>query len=229
MPHILPRHLIQVAGVTDLEEAHILMQARVDWLGFPLRLDVHTPDVSDEEAAVIIGAVDKPQRAVLITYLKTADDIAELAEAVGAPIVQIHGTISPAELQKLRAEHPQLVLVKSLVIRDGDRFTAHESVVDVLAQHVDAFITDTFDPISGASGATGQTHDWAISRQLVECSPRPVILAGGLTPDNVAAAIGAVRPAGVDVHTGVEDSNGRKSAERVIAFVSAAKAAFKAL
>jgi phosphoribosylanthranilate isomerase len=92
---------------------------------------------------------------------------------------------------------------------------------------VDAYITDTFDPETGASGATGKTHDWRVSRRVVGQSPRPVILAGGLTPANVRDAILAVRPAGVDAHTGLEDASGRKSGEKVKKFVGGAREAFR--
>jgi phosphoribosylanthranilate isomerase len=94
---------------------------------------------------------------------------------------------------------------------------------------VDAYITDTFDPRTGACGATGKTHDWRLSRQLVRYSPLPVILAGGLTAENVRAAILAVRPAGVDAHTGLEDVSGRKSQEKVKQFVSEAQEAFRVI
>lgn len=92
---------------------------------------------------------------------------------------------------------------------------------------MDAYITDTFDAETRASGATGKTHDWKVSRQLVQQSPWPVILAGGLSPDNVQEAILEVRPAGVDAHTGLEDGSGRKSEEKVRRFVVEAKEAFR--
>jgi phosphoribosylanthranilate isomerase len=102
-------------------------------------------------------------------------------------------------------------------------------MMDELSEFVDAFITDTFDPKTGASGATGITHDWSVSHRLVERSDRPVILAGGLTPENVRKAILAVNPAGVDSHTGVEDAAGRKSREKVEKFVTEAQAAYRKL
>ncbi len=81
-------------------------------------------------------------------------------------------------------------------------------------------------PETGACGATGKTHNWDISRRLVPFSPKPVILAGGLNPDNVREAIQYIRPAGVDVHTGVESSNGRKAPHLVRKFVAEARDAF---
>jgi phosphoribosylanthranilate isomerase len=94
---------------------------------------------------------------------------------------------------------------------------------------VDAFITDTFDPETGASGATGKTHDWEVSRKLVKMSARPVILAGGLNPANVRQAIYAVNPAGVDAHGGVEHPDGKKDRELVDTFVREATDAFASL
>jgi phosphoribosylanthranilate isomerase len=119
-------------------------------------------------------------------------------------------------------------VIKSLVVGLRDP-AALEVEAERLAPWVDAFITDTFDPATGATGATGRTHDWSVSRRLVECLPRPVVLAGGLTPENVAEAIRQVRPAGVDSHTGVEGADGRKSRDKVMRFVAAARAAFAAL
>jgi phosphoribosylanthranilate isomerase len=77
--------------------------------------------------------------------------------------------------------------------------------------------------------ALGATHDWRVSRHLVELADRPVILAGGLTPENVKRAILEVRPGGVDSHTGSEDASGRKSREKVTKFLSQANEAFEFL
>lgn len=94
---------------------------------------------------------------------------------------------------------------------------------------VDAFITDTFDPRTGACGATGLTHDWTISRVLSQELIKPLILAGGLNPINVYGAIREVGPVAVDSHTGVEGPGGEKSSELVTRFLSEAKRAFNAI
>ncbi|MFZ0390218.1 MAG: phosphoribosylanthranilate isomerase, partial [Calditrichia bacterium] len=83
-----------------------------------------------------------------------------------------------------------------------------------------------YDVKSGASGATGKTHDWEISRRLREISPLPLILAGGLNQKNVSEAIRQVQPAGVDVHTGVENSQGLKDEKRLQQFVRESRRAF---
>lgn len=219
------RGIIQIAGIIDRDEADMLIEESVDWIGFPLRLTVNREDISEEHAAEIIGSLAYPTRGVLITYLRTADAILALCRKLGAMTVQLHGDTPLAETARLKTIAPDLRMLKSLVVRSGN-FEALKSIVSQYADSVDGFITDTFDPDTGACGATGKTHDWGVSRRLVELSTRPVILAGGLTPDNVRQAILHVQPAGVDAHTGVEGPDGRKDRGKIRRFVAEARAAF---
>ena len=223
--NMLDKNLIQIAGVIDAVEAQMLQQCGVRYLGFPLRLPVHREDLTEQEAAAIIKRLTPPVFGVAITYLYQATEIAAFCHALGARIVQLHGDIEHAELMRLKTLDPKLIVLKSLVIGMRDQ-KALEATLRELSPFVDAFITDTFDTKTGASGATGKTHDWRVSRRLVELADRPIILAGGLTPENVKSAILEVGPAGVDSHTGVEDSTGRKSREKVERFVSEANEAF---
>lgn len=219
---------IQVAGVRDLDEARRLLDCGVRYLGFPLRLPVNVEDLPEADAAEIIRSIRPPCYGVAITYQDKADDIADFMDYLGASIVQLHGEIDIEQLRNLRRLRPELGVIKSLVVGEHpERELA--AMARRLGEYADAFITDTYDPVTGASGATGKTHDWAVSRRLVELAPKPVILAGGLTPENVREAILAVRPAGVDAHTGVEDATGRKDAARVRRFVSEARAGFELL
>jgi len=223
---MLEEKLIQIAGVIDAAEAQMLQQCGIRYLGFPLRLPVHREDLTEQEAAAIIKSLAPPVFGVLITYLHEASEIAAFCHALGARIVQLHGDIERDELKRLKTLDPNLTVIKSLVIGMHED-TALEALVSTLSPFVDAFITDTFDPKTGASGATGKTHDWRVSRHLVELADKPVIPAGGLNPENVKRAILEVRPAGVDSHTGVEDSTGRKSREKVRKFLSEANEAFE--
>ena len=218
--------LIQIAGVRDGAEARLLMEVGVRWLGFPLRLTVNAEDLTEAEAGEIIRSLPAGFRGVLITYLSHADEVLAFCGQLGARVVQLHGDIAVDELREIRRRDPGLTVFKSLVVRAGNE-DALCRMVAATAPHVDAYITDTFNPATGQEGATGLAHDWSISRRLVERSPRPVILAGGLNPQNVADAIRAVRPAGVDSHTGVEDPDGRKSAEKVRRFVEESLRAFR--
>jgi phosphoribosylanthranilate isomerase len=217
---------IQIAGIRSRAEAKLLEECGVGYLGFPLRLAVHAEDASEAEVARMVAEITPPAQGVMITYLDDPEAIAALCGTLGFGIVQLHSDIRGAALDRLRALDPDLTIVKSLVVGRKDPSALEADVLE-FSPRVDAFLTDTYDPASGASGATGKTHDWRISRRLVEISSRPVILAGGLTPENVAAAIREVRPAGVDSHTGVEDASGAKSRERVVRFVREAMEQFR--
>jgi len=129
------------------------------------------------------------------------------------------------ELERTKLLRPGLEIIKSLVVAENN-YPELERTVDTLSAFVDAFITDTFDPATGAEGATGKTHDWNISRKLVEISPKPVIIAGGLNHTNVKQAILEIHPAGVDAHTGVESKDGRKNYDMVKKFVNESKEGF---
>lgn len=218
-----PRGLIQVAGVRDHEEAEMLLSEGVDVLGIPLHLPVHQPDMSEREAARM--AEDFPGRCCCITYLNTASALLAAGDRLPMPFFQIHGPIARSELAAFRKARSDLFLIKSLVLGqqplDELLSTAHR-----LAPMVDAFLTDTFDPQTGAEGATGRVHDWNHSRRLAQELPKPLLLAGGLNPSNVAAALQAVQPAGVDSHTGLENPDGSKNADRVRRFVQIARGHF---
>lgn len=214
--------LVQVAGIRDLDEAHMLLDCGADLLGFPLRLPVHAPDTSEALARQIIDGLETAV-CVLVTYEEDPDRLVDLCRFLNVGTVQMHADVPPQILARIKTRSV-LRIVKSYVV--GRETMAPEQFVQAYAPHCDAFITDTFDPASGASGATGRVHDWTISAELVRVSLRPVILAGGLTPANVRQAIRTVCPAAVDVHTGVENPDGSKNPELVRAFVREARAGF---
>jgi phosphoribosylanthranilate isomerase len=161
----------------------------------------------------------------LITYLNRVAAILELCHSLSVNMVQLHGETELEQIQLLKQRAPQLRIIKSLIVRGGNS----DALIDEVRRYeasVDSFITDTFDPETGASGATGRVHDWEISRRLMASSARPLILAGGLNAGNVRQAIRTVRPAGVDVHTGIEGHDGRKRYDLTRRFVEEAQVCF---
>lgn len=222
------KEVIQIAGIIDRGEAEMLLECGADLLGFPLRLAVHREDLSEAAAAEIIRCLPDPSRAVLITYLDNAGEIVEFCAELGVGIVQLHGPVAVSELRRLRKIQPNLRIVKSLVVHENNRRQLLREMEE-FSLLVDAFLTDTYDPESRASGATGKVHDWRISRELAEHSPKPLILAGGLTPENVYEAVRYVKPDGVDAHTGVEAPNGSKDRQKVLRFIAEARRAFSQL
>jgi len=162
---------------------------------------------------------------MLITYSSAAEEIARLYRKLGAHGAQLHGAIAVDEVQRLKSLSNGIFVVKTLAARDGALAALIEEM-SLFEKSVDAFLIDTYDAETGKWGATGKTHDWSLSRSLVESAKRPVVLAGGLRPENVGGAIEMVRPWGVDVHTGVEDRQGRKDRALVERFIASARSAF---
>lgn len=225
MRNLSNKNIIQIAGIIDEAEARMVLEAGATHLGFPFRLDFNKEDLTETQAAGIIKKLHIGEQSVLITYLDKSDEIIELAGFLGCKSVQLHGPISLLELEKLRTAEPLLGIWKSLVVKK-DNVDELLRMIQSIEHLADAFITDTFNPETGASGATGKTHDWQVSNKITRQSKKPVIIAGGLTPDNVRDTIRQINPFGVDVHTGVENRDGCKDRDKVKSFVDEAKKAF---
>ena len=213
---------VQVAGISNLADALACEAAGVDAIGFTIGLPTGPHNGLDEAgAAAIVRALPPFVVPVLITYRVTAAEVVPLCRELGLNQVQLHAPAEPAEMLRMREAVPGLKLILAVNVTGEDAL----AVAAGRAAYADAIILDTYDPATGRHGATGKTHDWAISRRIVEQCPRPVILAGGLNPANVAEAIRHVRPWAVDVHTGVENADGSTNHDRIRAFVAAARVA----
>jgi phosphoribosylanthranilate isomerase len=132
--------------------------------------------------------------------------------------------IEPEDCAWIRQRIAPVMLLRAIAVRAGETLTeadAHQTCLDYL-------MLDSGAKGPPYAGATGETHDWSISRTVVERSRVPVILAGGLSAENVAAAIATVKPWGVDsfTHTDVPGNRGKKDPARVRAFAAAARRAF---
>jgi phosphoribosylanthranilate isomerase len=211
---------VQIAGASSLEEALAAERAGADALGFTLRLPTGVHDgLTEAKARDIIAQLPPFITSVVITYVSTAREAVELCRYLGGMALQLHGEFPTGDLRLIRAALPHLKIIRAVHVTGADAVARARS----LERHVDGLILDTYDPVSGRGGATGKTHDWAISRQIVEAVHVPVILAGGLTPDNVAAAIRSVSPWAVDVHTGIEDADGTRNLAKLRTFIERAK------
>jgi phosphoribosylanthranilate isomerase len=207
----------------------MIENAGADFLGLPMELAFHKPDLTRREAIALLPELKQPP--IWITYADSADAVVKSLYALSVRHIQLHGPIAVAELKRLKTLRPHWFLIKSLIVH-AEADTLDDSIgrtIHEMHPWIDAFITDTFDPNSGASGATGRCHNWELSRQIARCSPKPLILAGGLNPENVADAISLVKPWGVDSHTGVEDALGNKDPEKVQLFIQNARNAFQKL
>jgi phosphoribosylanthranilate isomerase len=150
-------------------------------------------------------------------------EVARVAAETRPDIIQIQAALedfSVAMTRTIKARFPQILLMRAIAIIDEasvEIARSYEGVADFL-------LLDSYDPSSRQFGALGRPHDWSLSRRIVDKLSVPVILAGGLGPDNVAEAIEAVRPAGVDSKTKTDRPDGAgKDLEKVRRFVAAAK------
>jgi phosphoribosylanthranilate isomerase len=206
----------KVCGLTSAEDLSLAVGAGADATGVITDVPVDTPrEVAPGTAADLLAAVPPFVTGVLVTMPETAAAAAPLAEEAGADAVQVHGSFGSAELRELRAATDAAVLP---VVAAGDAERARE-----IAPAADALVVDT--PSADGGGGTGETHDWAATGRLVADLDVPVVLAGGLTPENVAEAVETADPFAVDAASGVESAGGKKDPEAVRAFVRGAGAA----
>lgn len=206
--------LIKVCGITNRDDALAAVEAGADALGF--NFYPRSPRyVSPSQAWSIIEALPAEVLSVGVFVNEASPAAVErVADESGVAAVQLHGDESAEFCAALRRRGR--VLIKAL--RVGESFAPEQS----LDYPADAVLLDSFS--RRARGGTGETFDWAVARRTRELVPR-LYLAGGLAPDNVAAAVRAVRPFAVDVCSGVEISPGHKSSELMRRFAAAARSA----
>lgn len=213
---------IQIAGIASLEEARAAERLGVDALGFPVRLPDGVHDgITEAKARSIIQALPPFVATVAITYVSSAREAIDLCRYLGVNTLQLHGEFAAPELEMIRVAMPHLKIIRAVHVTGPEA----KGVARSWEKKVDAILLDTYDPLTGRRGATGKTHDWTISREIVAALRIPVILAGGLRAENVADAIRIVRPWAVDTHTGVEDEHGNRDLGRLEEFVRAVRSA----
>lgn len=224
--------ITQLYTMQSVAEALACADAGADHLGITPPHGGLPGEVSVRLAADIVEALRGRATAVVLTVWTDPVAIAELVDATRPAILHLcpppHLT-SPAQVEAVRAKLPGVPVMQAVSV------AGPESVAEAreFAKVADYLILDTNDPAIGGVGASGATHDWGVSRGIVEAVSVPVILAGGLRPENVADAIRVVRPWGVDslTHTNERLPGGgfRKDLARVQAFIAAASAAADAL
>jgi phosphoribosylanthranilate isomerase len=208
---------IKVCGLTTTADALACASAGADWIGLnfhpgsPRRVDLGL-------AAEIIAALPPTVEAVGLFVDRPPGEVASIAERLGLRIVQLHGREPVEDLVALRP----LRVIRAFRLDSPaaiERMALELRRADALGAPPEAVLVDAYVP--GVAGGTGQ----AIAADLLGLLPPlpRLILAGGLSPENVAARVARVRPWMVDVASGVESSPGRKDPDRVAAFIRAAR------
>ena len=207
------RPKIKFCGLTNLDDAADAVDAGAWAIGmvfWPL-----SPRRCRLEVAVSIAAALKRRAEIAGVFVNpTLDAVVRTADAVGLTIIQLHGDEGPSFCAEA-GRRTGCKVIKAARVRSGADIQALASF------HTDFHLLDSYAP--GAPGGTGETFSWEIARTHRRTAP--MILSGGLKPDNIADAIAIVRPDAVDVASGVELAPGRKDPAKLHAFAAAVSSA----
>src|SRR5690349_961022 len=221
--------IVQIYSMTSIADAVTTVAAGADLIGVVVAEPGIVPEgIAPKAARQIMEAIRPRSRGVALSLSDERDELCAMVDAVRPDIVHIAAReIEPEDCAWIRARIAPVRLLRAFAVRAGETLAeadAHQEAADYL-------MLDSGAKGLPFAGATGETHDWSVSRMIAERSRIPVILAGGLSADNVAQAISAVRPWGVDsfTHTDVTGYRGKKDPARVRAFVANALRGFAAM
>jgi len=204
---IMNKVRIKICGITNLEEALLAADLGADALGF-IFYPPSPRSVEPQAAKAIIAQLPPFVTTVGVFVDEDAATVKELAAAAGLDWLQLHGKETPEYCRSLDRR-----VIKAFRIRDESSLAELTSYQDI----VQALLLDTYK--KGQVGGTGETFNWDLALKAKQSGP--IILAGGLTSENVAQAIAVAHPQAVDVASGVEAAPGKKDPEKLKAFFKA--------
>jgi phosphoribosylanthranilate isomerase len=206
---------VKICCIASLEEARMAVRAGASALGLVSSMPSGPGVISEDLIREIAAAVPPPVATFLLTSLTDPAEIVAQQRRCRTSTVQLCDRLAPGAHQRLRSAMPGIALVQVVHV------TGPDSVAEALrvAPEVNALLLDSGNPELAVKqlGGTGRVHDWALSREIRERADRPVFLAGGLRPDNVAGAVAAVGPFALDVCSGVR-TEGRLDESKLEAF-----------
>jgi phosphoribosylanthranilate isomerase len=208
---------VKICGITREEDLAFAVAAGADAVGFLVGVPSSPRNLTLERAEMLLRQVPVFVDSVVVTAPQSIDEFAEIYERLKPTAIQIHGKKN-FEASEIREKIKHTRLIKTVYVTKD---AVKETVIEGL-KTFDAVLLDSF--AMGQYGGTGRVHDWKLSRKIKEAvAPLPVILAGGLKPENVKEAILTVQPYAVDVASGVESQPAVKDHEKIRAFVENAK------
>ncbi|MDY5128962.1 phosphoribosylanthranilate isomerase [Actinotignum urinale] len=230
-----PRPIVQIYGIRSVKTARAVVDMGVKHIGVSYGKIHRTPgQLTCEQAKDIFENVQPHAVRVGLTVTSDLDEIRENLAIAMPDVLHLSGDIdeiSPEEILSFKSEYPGLKILQPIPVLPNVPL-GEQPVIDYVKRYekaVDFFLTDTKAPGTTDIGATGIVHDFAIDKAIVETSNIPVIIAGGLTAENLQEAISIAQPYGVDSFswTNYQDERANtldcKDLDRVRAFVEAAR------
>ena len=211
----MTRPRVKVCCIASVEEMRAAVECGAAAVGLVSEMPSGPGVIAEGLIAEIAARVPPAVATFLLTCRQDAASIIEQQRRCRTNTIQLCDRVAAEVYGELRAGLPGIALVQVVHV------TGEEALAEALeaARHADALLLDSGNPALAVQelGGTGRTHDWGVSRRVVEASPVPVFLAGGLRAENVAEAVEAVRPFGLDVCSGVRD-RGRLDAAKLKRF-----------
>jgi len=210
---------VKICGIKTEHDLAVAINAGADAVGFITDVPVDSSrKITLAEASRLISKVPVFVTAVLVIMPENAQKATRMIKAAKPAAVQIHNELALSELKKIR--ETDVKIIKTLPVSQDARADTLIKQIHDLSGVVDAILLDTAR--DGKTGGTGIPHNWEISSKLVMNAGIPVILAGGLKPENVRDAVKCVHPYAVDTASGVE-TDGRKDEKKVMDFINNAR------
>lgn len=201
---------IKICGITRIEDARTAISAGADAIG--LVFDPNSPRSVSVEQGRAISAAIPPFIGVVGLFVDAAPEhIRAVLSRVGLSLLQFHGSETPEQCRIHGRPYLKAIRMRD----DTDLRTAERRFDDAIGLLLDAYVENL-------AGGSGETFDW---ERIPANRAKPIVLAGGLTADNVGEAIRRVRPEAVDVSSGVESAKGVKDADKIAGFIAAVRAA----
>ncbi len=201
---------VKICGITSVEDAQAVEQAGADAVGL-MFYEGSPRYIALEQAKAIVDSLSNTIVRVGVFVNSEESFVRQAMEICTLNMLQFHGDETPEYCARF-----EIMTLKAIRVSD------ESSLREMERYSADGFLLDAFS--ENSLGGTGETFNWELAKRATK-SGRPIFLAGGLTSENVAEAVKAVRPFAVDVSSGVESEPGKKDAAKVRAFVAAAKGA----
>jgi len=217
-------YTVKICGVTNQRDRNLAALAGADYFGVVVETSYSPRSQTQNDAAALMR--DAPIPGIALVYQPQLEWLQRMIDRVRPQGIQF---LSPVPLEWLNLlkssfklklwQSVHLPAVEAVVALDESR--ERQQLLELARQGVDVIVVDTVAIINGVSrfGGTGKVADWGQARRMVELASRPVLLAGGINPDNVQTALRQVNPAGIDLCSGVERTVGQKDSEKMFRLI----------